>query len=135
MTNNKELEDGLQNEMMATLEGFLEELYTDELKKTVLLARANGESLEEIGRKLGVTRELVRRLEAKIARKFAMSHRGRKIRNDLIALCASSAVQALADLQAYFGAHSAELAYLLRLYIASAFYDGELRINIADTVQ
>jgi hypothetical protein len=74
-------------------------------------------------------------VEAKIARKFAMSHRGRKIRKDLIALCASGAVQALADLQAYFGAHGAEMAYLLRLYIASAFYDGELRINIADTVQ
>ena len=49
------------------LNEFLEELYTDELKKTVLLARANGESLEEVARKLGVTRELVRRVEALIA--------------------------------------------------------------------
>jgi hypothetical protein len=117
------------------LNEFLEELYTNELKKTVLLARANGESLEEVARKLGVTRELVRRVEAKITRKFVMSHSGRKIRENLIALCASGTVQSREDLKAYCGAHGAEMAYLLRLYIASAFYDGELRINIADTVQ
>lgn len=117
------------------LNEFLEELYTNELKKTVLLARANGESLEEVARKLGVTRELVRRVEAKITRKFAMSHSGRKVREGLIALCASGTVQSREDLKAYFGVHGAEMAYLLRLYIASAFYDGELRINIADTVQ
>ena len=132
MPNNDQLECGLQekNEMMATLEGFLEEIYTDELKKTVLLARANGESLEEVGRKLGVTRELVRRVEAKITRKFAMSHSGRKVRENLIALCTSGAVQAPADLQAYFGAHGAEMAYLLRLYKDSFFYNDEFQIDI-----
>lgn len=118
MSENKELNE------------FLEELYTDELKKTVLLARANGVSLEEVSRKLGVTRELVRRVEAKITRKFAMSHSGRKIRENLIALCDSGTVQSREDLKAYFGAHGAELAHLLRLYKDSFFYNDEFQIDI-----
>ena len=109
------------------LNEFLEELYTDELKKTVLLARANGESLEEVGRKLGVTKEFVRQAEAKITRKFAMSHSGRKIRESLIALCNSGKAPGL---KGYFGEHSTELTYLLRLYKESFFYNGEFQIDI-----
>ena len=121
--------------MNQTLESFLEDLYTDELKKTVLLARANGETLVEVGRKLGVTKEFVRRVEAKISRRFAMSQSGRKIRSDFIALCASGAVQSPADLKACFGEHSAELAYLLRLYKASFFYSGDLQIDLATMIK
>jgi hypothetical protein len=117
------------------LNDFFQQLYTNEIKKTVLLARANGETLEEVGRKLGVTRELVRRVEAKITRKFAMSHSGRKIREDLIALCASGAVQSPEDLNVYFGEHGAELAYLLRLYKASFFYSGDLQIDLATMIK
>jgi DNA-directed RNA polymerase sigma subunit (sigma70/sigma32) len=58
------------------LNDFLENLYSDELKKTVLLARANGETLSKIGTKLGVTKEFVRQVEAKITRKFALSQSG-----------------------------------------------------------
>ena len=106
------------------LEEFLEDIYTNELKKIVLITRANGESLEEVGMKLGVTREFVRQVEAKITRKFAMSHSGRKIRESLIALCNSGEVRVPADLKDCFGEYCAELAYLLRLYQDSFFYDG-----------
>ena len=116
--------------MQMALNDFLEGLYADEVKKTVLLARANGETLEEVGRKLGVTKEFVRQVEAKITRKFAMSHGGRKIRENLVALCTSGAAQSPEDLKAYFGEHCAELAYLLHLYKESFFYSGELQIDI-----
>ena len=106
------------------LEGFLVELYTDDLKKKVLLARVNGETLSKIGTKLGVTKEFVRQVEAKITRKFALSQSGRNIRDDLIALCISGEVQVPADLEACFGEQYAEIAYLLRLYKTSPFYDG-----------
>lgn len=115
----------IANQVDRELKDFLEELYTDELKKTVLIARANGESLEEVGMKLGVTREFVRQVEAKITRKFAMSHSGRKIRESLIALCNSGEVRVPADLKDCFGEYCAELAYLLRLYKDSFFYDGK----------
>ena len=111
-------------EMNQALESFLEDLCSDELKKMVLLARAKGENLSEIGMKLGVTKEFVRQVEAKITRRFAMSHSGRKIRENLIALCSSGAVQVPADLEACFGEQYAEIAYLLRLYKTSPFYDG-----------
>ena len=117
-------------EMQKELNEFLEDLYTNERKKTVLLARAHGATLEEVGRKLGTTREAPRRVEAIITRKFAMSHSGRKIRSDFIALCASSAVQSPSDLKAHFGEHSSELAYLLRLYKESFFYNGEFQIDM-----
>lgn len=116
--------------MQMELNAFLEELYTDELKRTVLVARANGETLEEVGRKLGVTKEFVRQAEAKITRKFAMSQSGRKIRENLIALCVSGTVQSREDLKAYFGEHGAELTYLLHLYKDSFFYNGEFQIDI-----
>jgi hypothetical protein len=118
-------------EMEKSIEGFLQELYTNEIKKTVLLARANGESLEDVGRKLGVTKEFVRQVEAKITRKFAMSHSGRKIRENLIALCSSGAVQSREDLKAYFGEHGAELAYLLHLYKNSPFHNKTLLESFA----
>jgi hypothetical protein len=116
--------------MEQSIERFLQELYTNERKKMVLLARANGESLEEVGRKLGVTKEFVRQAEAKIARKFAMSRSGRKIRESMIALCNSGALQSPADLKSYYGEHAEELAHLLRLYKDSFFYNGEFQIDI-----
>jgi hypothetical protein len=64
-----------------------------------------------------------------------MSHSGRKIREDLIALCASGAVQSTEDLKAYFGEHGAELAYLLRLYKESFFYSGDLQIDLATMIK
>jgi hypothetical protein len=59
----------------------------------------------------------------------------RKIREDLIALCASGAVQSPEDLNVYFGEHGAELAYLLRLYKASFFYSGDLQIDFATMIK
>ena len=110
--------------MNQTLESFFEDLYTDELKKTVLLARANGETLVEVGRKLGVTREFVRQVEAKITRKFALSQSGRKIIDGLTNLHASNAACVPDNLSAYMGAHYSEMVYLLHLYKSSPFYDG-----------
>ena len=108
-------------ELEKELSDFIQSLRADELNKTALLARANGESLEEVDRKLGVTKEFVRQVEAKITRRFAMFQSGRKIRENLIALCSSGAVQSTEDLKAYFGEHGAELAYLLCLYKNSPF--------------
>ena len=110
--------------MNKTLESFLENLYTDELKKTVLLARANGETLVEVGRKLGVTKEFVRQTEAKITRKFALSQSGRKILDSLANLDDSDVACVPDNLKAYFGDHYSEMVYLLRLYKSSPFYDG-----------
>jgi hypothetical protein len=109
---------------------FLQELYTDELKKMVLLARAKGETIEEIAGRLNVTKERIRQTEAKITRRFAMSQIGRKIRESLIALCASGAVQSTEDPKAYFGEHGAELAHLLRLYKDSFFYNNEFQMDV-----
>lgn len=111
-------------EMEKSIEGFLQELYTNEIKKTVLLARANGESLEEVCMKLGVTREFVRQVEAKISRRFAMSQSGRKILDSLANLDDSDVACVPDNLKAYFGDHYSEMVYLLHLYKCSPFYDG-----------
>ena len=111
-------------EMNQALKSFLEDLYTDELKKTVLQARAKGEMLTEIGMKLGVTREFVRQVEAKITRKFALSQSGRKILDSLANLNASDAACVPDSLRVYFGDHYSEMVYLLCLYKSSPFYDG-----------
>lgn len=119
----------MMDDIQKELNDFLDELYTNELKKRVLPARANGESLEQVGMKLGVTMEFVRQVEARIARKFAMTQSGRKILKSVIALCSSGAVQSPTDLKTYFGEHTAELVYLLRLYKNSYFYNGEQQIE------
>ena len=74
--------------------------------------------------RLGVTREFVRQIEAKITRKVALSKSGRRLLDQLSALCASDAARLPVGLKECFGDYYSETVYLLRLYKASPFYDG-----------
>jgi DNA polymerase/3'-5' exonuclease PolX len=111
--------EALDEEMQALSDDELK-AKTPEFKERL----ANGETLEEVGRRLGATREFVRQVEAKITRRFAMSQIGRKIRESLIALSTSGAAQSYEGLKACFGEQYAVIACLLRLYKTSPFYDG-----------
>ncbi len=97
------------------VDAFYNELYSRENTKRVLKARSESETLEEIGRKMGVTRERVRQIEAKAIKKFCLW----QIRNRiLLKVCASenSDRELSCDtLREYFGEYYSETVFLLHL--------------------
>lgn len=102
----------------------IEELHSVESSKTVLSARVGGESLEAIGKRLNVTRERVRQIEAKYTRKFAVWYNRTQIIDKIIA--DSNTALSTDLLKKYFENYYPEMIYLLRLYKESCYYSGEL---------
>ena len=103
------------SDVQLELKEIYNELYSLENTKRVLTALSEGETLEEIGRKMGVTRERVRQIEAKAIKKFCLW----QIRNRiLLKVCASvnSDRELSCDtLREYFGEYYSKTVFLLHL--------------------
>lgn len=110
--------------MNQAVEAFFCVLYSVTAKKEVLQGRASGKSIRETAKKLNTTDQRVRQIEAKITRKLALSHNGRRI------LSALSGLSNPEEWRAFCGEHSAEMLYLLRLYKQSFYYDGSSLENL-----
>lgn len=115
-----------KSSLIEEAEAFLAELNAIESKKEVLARRADGKTIREIAMSFGITDERIRGIEAKIARKFAMSQRGRSIISALSALSEANPELTTDDLREFFGEHHDAVIYLLRLYKNSHFYNGKL---------
>ena len=115
MTDKTEKDLIDSSDIQRELKAFYSELYSRENTKRVLKARSESETLEEIGRKMGVTRERVRQIEAKAIKKFCLW----QIRNRiLLKVCASvnSDRELSCDtLREYFGEYYSETVFLLHL--------------------
>lgn len=122
MTDKTEKDLIDSSDIQRELKAFYSELYSRENTKRVLKARSEGETLEEIGRKMGVTRERVRQIEAKAIKKFCLwQSRNRII---LKVFEAGNYDKELSDdaLREYFGEYYSETVYLLRLCESSAYH-------------
>lgn len=103
------------SDIQPELKKFYNELYSRENTKMVLTARSGGETLEEIGRKMGVTRERVRQIEAKAIKKFCLWQSKSRI---LLKVCASRKYDKELScdvLRECFGEYYSETVYLMRL--------------------
>ena len=122
MTDKTEKDLIGSSDIQRDLKAFYSELYSRENTKRVLKARSESETLEEIGRKMGVTRERVRQIEAKAIKKFCLW----QIRNRiLLKVCASvnSDRELSCDtLREYFGEYYSETVFLLHLCENSAMF-------------
>ena len=104
------------------VEKLIRELCSVESRKTVLLTRSNGKSIEDIAKEFCVTRERIRQIEAKYERKFAVWYSKTRIVERIID---DSNLPLSHDvLKAYFGNYYSEMMYLLRLYKKSVYYSG-----------
>ena len=121
------------SDIQRELKAFYSELYSRENTKRVLKARSESETLEEIGRKMGVTRERVRQIEAKAIKKFCLwQSRNRII---LKVFEAGNYDKELSEdaLREYFGEYCSETVYMLRLCESSAYhYDSQSDSFIID---
>lgn len=99
--------------------------------KSVLQARANGKTLQEIGDSLGITRERVRQIEAKGRRYFSVWQNKKRILARIAAVRNYDTVLSSVELKEYFEEHHMEMVYLLRLYESPAYhYDAQLDVFV-----
>lgn len=113
----------------------LSELYRLIYKKsnmeTVVKMRSNGNTLEETGIELGVTRERVRQIEQKAKRIFAQWNRGSKVLNKVSLLCGGDVVLAQNELEDFFCEHTPQMIWFLKDSEGDYIYDKQLNMFIA----
>lgn len=117
--------------LRAEIETLFESLYAKNTHRTVILMRAQKHTLEEIGSTLGVTRERIRQIEAKVKRKF--NHFQNKIRiiSKISADRNGDSIITPIEITEYCGINSEELVYLLQSCESSNYtYDRQLEIFI-----
>ena len=90
--------------------------------KTVLLGRAAGETLGDVGDKMGITRERVRQIEAKAKRIFNNWQSKAHILSKISAERNGDSVLSVSELSEYFSDKYAEMVFLLRTSDSTAYY-------------
>lgn len=110
------------SDIQRELVDFYSELYSRENTKRVLKARSEGESLEKVGIRMGITRERVRQIEAKAIKKFCLWQSKNRI---LLKVCAARNYDKELSgdaLREHFGEYYSETIYLLHLCESSAYH-------------
>lgn len=117
-------------------------IYDKERTKLVIQMRARRNTLEEIGRLLGVTRERVRQIELKARKYFVHWANRNRILHQISAERNGDLVLTESELAEYFGVYTLELIYLFKNFNTPAFtYDEQINSfvlgddTLADRVQ
>lgn len=105
-----------------------ENLYDNERKKTVIEARANRLTLNEIGEQLHVTRERVRQIELKVKRAFIKHQSRLRILAKIYADQNGQSIITQEDIAEVSGNNASALIYLLRI-TESSFYSYDVQLD------
>lgn len=106
-------------------------LYKDEREKEVIERRAKNQTLKEIGEAIGVTRERVRQIEAKIKKKFSELHKEIRIISKICAERNGDIVLTPFEIEEFCGENFEVLIFLLREYKGINYtYDKQLDIFV-----
>ncbi len=110
----------------------VKELLLDHEKNIIVLkGRYRKKTLEELGNIIGVTRERIRQIEAKLIRKFTALNRNLRILHKIYADRNCDSVLTIDELSEYFGEYSEEICYLLeKVYHTQFTYDSSLDVFI-----
>ena len=120
-----------QFDIKQEVRAFLEKAYINEKHQLVIQMRAQNHTLEEIGNKLGVTRERVRQLEKKIRMAFEKWQKKHRIIMKISAERNGDTALSPSELEDYFEEYSLDVLFLLRGYKGSTyFYDSEIDMFI-----
>jgi len=113
------------------IEQLINALYSNQRERTVINLRATGQTLEQVGNILGVTRERVRQIEMKVKRTFTRLHSRIRIISKIAAERNGDIVLSPAKVSRFCGNYSTELLYLLQSYQGSNYtYDKQLDVFI-----
>lgn len=106
-------------------------LYINERSRTVIQARAAGQTLEQAGNLLGVTRERVRQIEMKVKRTFSRLHSRVRIVSKIAAERDGDTILTATEIAHYCDNDSDELLYLLQSYEGTNYtYDKQLGVFV-----
>lgn len=107
------------------------ELYTNERMSAVIKMRAKKMTLEQVGNELGITRERVRQIEAKIKRKFAMMNSRIRIISKIVAERDGDTILTPLEIEEHCHCNINELLFLLQnLESSNYIYDRRLDVFI-----
>lgn len=113
------------------IQRLLDKLYVNDRARIVIELRAAGQTLEQAGNVLGVTRERVRQIEMKVKRTFTRLHSRIRIISKIAAERNGDTVLSPAEVSRFCGDASAELLYLLQGYEGTNYtYDKQLDVFI-----
>lgn len=106
-------------------------LYKDEREKEVIERRAKNQTLQEIGKIMGITRERVRQIEVKIKKKFSDIHKEIRIISKICAERNGDMVLTPFEIEKYCGENFEVLMFLLREYKGINYiYDKQLDVFV-----
>lgn len=109
----------------------LDKLHVNDRARIVIELRAAGQTLEQVGNVLGVTRERVRQIEMKVKRTFTRLHSRIRIISKVAAERNGDTVLSPAEISRFCGNSSTELLYLLQSYEGTNYtYDKQLDVFI-----
>lgn len=108
-----------------------EKLYSNERYRTIIQLRAQRQTLEQVGGRLGVTRERIRQIEAKAKRIFARLHSRIRIISKIAAERNGDVILTPAEIEEYCGEYTSDLLYFLQSYESSNYtYDRQLDVFV-----
>lgn len=120
-------------DLQADIDAVQQALFRDERSEIILTMRAAGETLESVGKTLGITRERVRQLEKKAKSKGSTQLRRKKIINKIYALRNQDEVLTPTELEEYFGQYTPVFLDLLKTTESPSYeYDKDLDVFIVE---
>lgn len=113
------------------INNLFDNLYSNERIRTVTQLRARKQTLEQIGRTLGVTRERVRQIEAKAKKMFSRLHSRIRIISKISAERNGDTVLTPVEIKEYCGEHTSDLLFFLQTYESANYtYDHQLDVFV-----
>ena len=113
------------------IQQLLGKLYVNDRARVVIELRAAGQTLEQAGNTLGVTRERVRQIEMKVKRTFTRLHSRIRIISKIAAERNGDTVLSPMEISRFCGDASVELLYLLKSYEGTNYtYDKQLDVFV-----
>ena len=112
---------------------FFNELFKDKRIYTIIKLRAEHNTLAQVGRELGITRERVRQIEAKCVKKFQTWQKSCRTLFKIYAERNEDKVLSTEELVDYFGSYYTEAVYLMQIStLDDVTYDRKLDMFIVD---
>lgn len=118
-------------DIVKDLKGYIEEIKKNPRNYQVLCLRAKKNTLEQVGKEFGVTRERIRQIDAKEVRKFAKWQRRSRLMMKIYADRNGDNVLTLSELSEYFGENTKLFIHLYENVESGEFiYDSQLEAFI-----